>query len=166
MLSLYLLIFYTVMLLLLCMFLIFLQFHIFIPFRHLWISSHGGCKPSTRVEALSSRWVNPQEASSLHSVINKARSQSHVLNYIHHHFPCFCTPQSVLPFFVATKMTKIRRPTLTVPSAESYVSAELSTVGLQTQTNGYLPHAIMVCAVSAAGEKRPSTRCSGCRKIT
>ncbi|TNM90784.1 hypothetical protein fugu_003073 [Takifugu bimaculatus] len=51
--------------------------------------------------------------------------------------------QSVLPFFVATKMSKIRRPTLTAPSAERYVSAELNTVGLQTQTNGYLPHAIM-----------------------
>ncbi|TWW67719.1 Very-long-chain 3-oxoacyl-CoA reductase-B [Takifugu flavidus] len=51
--------------------------------------------------------------------------------------------QSVLPFFVATKMSKIRRPTLTAPSAECYVSAELNTVGLQTQTNGYLPHAIM-----------------------
>ena len=52
-------------------------------------------------------------------------------------------------------MSKIRRPTLTTPSAESYVSAELSTVGLQTQTNGYLPHAIMVGAASAAGKKRP-----------
>eukprot|EP00066_Takifugu_rubripes_P018934 XP_011608200.1 PREDICTED: very-long-chain 3-oxoacyl-CoA reductase-B-like [Takifugu rubripes] len=51
--------------------------------------------------------------------------------------------QSVLPFFVVTKMSKIRRPTLTAPSAEHYVSAELNTVGLQTQTNGYLPHAIM-----------------------
>lgn len=71
------------------------------------------------------------------------------------------TPQSVLPFFVATKMSKIRRPTLTVPSPERYVSAELSTVGLQTQTNGYLPHAIMVCA-----EKRPLTWNSGCRKMT
>lgn len=78
----------------------------------------------------------------------------------------FFTLQSVLPFFVATKMSKIRRPTLTAPSAESYVSAELSTVGLQTQTNGYLPHAIMVSAVSAAGEKRPLSQYSGCRKIT
>lgn len=49
-------------------------------------------------------------------------------------------------------MTKIRRPTLTAPSAERYVSAELNTVGLQTQTNGYLPHAIIVRTVSAAGE--------------
>lgn len=42
-------------------------------------------------------------------------------------------------------MSKIRRPTLTTPGPERYVSAELSTVGLETQTNGYLPHAIMVC---------------------
>ncbi|XP_029000468.1 very-long-chain 3-oxoacyl-CoA reductase-B [Betta splendens] len=51
--------------------------------------------------------------------------------------------QSVLPFFVTTKLSKIRRPTLDVPSPERYVAAELSTVGLQTQTNGYLPHAVM-----------------------
>ena len=52
--------------------------------------------------------------------------------------------QSVLPFFVATKLSKIRRATLDKPSPERYVAAELNTVGLQTQTNGYLPHAIMV----------------------
>ncbi|KAG7483316.1 very-long-chain 3-oxoacyl-CoA reductase-B-like [Solea senegalensis] len=51
--------------------------------------------------------------------------------------------QSVLPFFVATKLSKIRRATLDKPSPERYVAAELNTVGLQTQTNGYLPHAIM-----------------------
>uniref|UniRef100_A0A3B3UNU0 Hydroxysteroid (17-beta) dehydrogenase 12b n=1 Tax=Poecilia latipinna TaxID=48699 RepID=A0A3B3UNU0_9TELE len=51
--------------------------------------------------------------------------------------------QSVLPFYVATKLSKIRRPTLDKPSPERYVAAELNTVGLQTQTNGYLPHAIM-----------------------
>ncbi|XP_078405692.1 very-long-chain 3-oxoacyl-CoA reductase-A [Cetorhinus maximus] len=51
--------------------------------------------------------------------------------------------QSVLPFFVATKMSKIRKPTLDKPSPETYVKAALNTVGLQVQTNGYLPHAIM-----------------------
>ncbi|XP_054627159.1 very-long-chain 3-oxoacyl-CoA reductase-B [Dunckerocampus dactyliophorus] len=51
--------------------------------------------------------------------------------------------QSVLPFFVATKLSKIRKATLDKPSPERYVAAELNTVGLQTQTNGYLPHAIM-----------------------
>uniref|UniRef100_A0A671XWT3 3-ketoacyl-CoA reductase n=1 Tax=Sparus aurata TaxID=8175 RepID=A0A671XWT3_SPAAU len=51
--------------------------------------------------------------------------------------------QSVLPFFVATKMTRIRKPTLDKPTPERYVAAELKTVGLQTQTNGYFPHAVM-----------------------
>uniref|UniRef100_A0A8C6W0G0 Hydroxysteroid (17-beta) dehydrogenase 12b n=1 Tax=Nothobranchius furzeri TaxID=105023 RepID=A0A8C6W0G0_NOTFU len=51
--------------------------------------------------------------------------------------------QSVLPFFVATKLSKIRRATLDKPNPERYVAAELNTVGLQTQTYGYLPHAIM-----------------------
>ncbi|XP_077451818.1 very-long-chain 3-oxoacyl-CoA reductase-A [Stigmatopora argus] len=51
--------------------------------------------------------------------------------------------QSVLPFFVATKMTRIRKPTLDKPTPERYVAAELNTVGLQSQTNGYFPHAIM-----------------------
>ncbi|XP_076012039.1 very-long-chain 3-oxoacyl-CoA reductase-B [Genypterus blacodes] len=51
--------------------------------------------------------------------------------------------QSVLPFFVATKLSKIRRATLDKPSPERYVAAALNTVGLQSQSNGYLPHAIM-----------------------
>ncbi|KAJ7998380.1 hypothetical protein DPEC_G00222100 [Dallia pectoralis] len=51
--------------------------------------------------------------------------------------------QSVLPFFVATKMTRIRKPTLDKPTPERYVAAELGTIGLQDQTNGYFPHAVM-----------------------
>lgn len=54
--------------------------------------------------------------------------------------------QSVLPFFVATKMTRIRKPTLDKPTPDRYVAAELGTVGLQSQTNGYFPHAVMVRA--------------------
>uniref|UniRef100_A0A6I8RBQ3 3-ketoacyl-CoA reductase n=1 Tax=Xenopus tropicalis TaxID=8364 RepID=A0A6I8RBQ3_XENTR len=53
------------------------------------------------------------------------------------------TVQSVLPFYVATKLAKIRKPTWDKPSPETYVQSALNTVGLQTQTNGYLPHAIM-----------------------
>uniref|UniRef100_A0A3B4AEP1 Hydroxysteroid (17-beta) dehydrogenase 12b n=1 Tax=Periophthalmus magnuspinnatus TaxID=409849 RepID=A0A3B4AEP1_9GOBI len=51
--------------------------------------------------------------------------------------------QSILPFYVATKMSKIRRPTLDKPTPERYVRAAINTVGLQERTNGYLPHAIM-----------------------
>ncbi|XP_053304793.1 very-long-chain 3-oxoacyl-CoA reductase [Spea bombifrons] len=53
------------------------------------------------------------------------------------------TVQSVLPFYVATKLSKIRKPTWDKPSPETYVRSALSTVGLQTQTNGYLAHALM-----------------------
>lgn len=52
--------------------------------------------------------------------------------------------QSVLPFYVATKMSKIRKPTFDKPSPETYVRAALGTVGLQSQTNGCLPHAVIV----------------------
>ncbi|XP_076853656.1 very-long-chain 3-oxoacyl-CoA reductase-B [Brachyhypopomus gauderio] len=51
--------------------------------------------------------------------------------------------QSVLPFYVTTKLSKIKKASLDVPTPEHYVAAQLSTVGLQSQTNGYLPHAIM-----------------------
>ncbi|KAM6394499.1 LOW QUALITY PROTEIN: very-long-chain 3-oxoacyl-CoA reductase [Pluvialis apricaria] len=51
--------------------------------------------------------------------------------------------QSVLPYYVATKMSKIRKPTFSKPSPETYVRAALGTVGLQSQTNGCLPHALM-----------------------
>ncbi|NWY66598.1 DHB12 reductase, partial [Erithacus rubecula] len=56
--------------------------------------------------------------------------------------------QSVLPYYVATKMSKIRKPTLDKPSPERYVRAALGTVGLQSRTNGYLPHALMGWIVS------------------
>ncbi|XP_036440234.1 very-long-chain 3-oxoacyl-CoA reductase-B isoform X2 [Colossoma macropomum] len=57
--------------------------------------------------------------------------------------------QSVLPFYVTTKLSKIKRASLDIPTPERYVAAQLNTVGLQSQTNGYLPHAIMGWATSA-----------------
>uniref|UniRef100_A0A8D0FSM6 3-ketoacyl-CoA reductase n=1 Tax=Strix occidentalis caurina TaxID=311401 RepID=A0A8D0FSM6_STROC len=51
--------------------------------------------------------------------------------------------QSVLPYYVVTKSSKIRTPTLDKPTPETYVRAALGTVGLQSRTNGYLPHALI-----------------------
>uniref|UniRef100_F6RR92 Very-long-chain 3-oxoacyl-CoA reductase n=1 Tax=Monodelphis domestica TaxID=13616 RepID=F6RR92_MONDO len=51
--------------------------------------------------------------------------------------------QSVLPYFVATKLAKIRKPTFDKPSAEAFVRSAIKTVGLQSRTNGYPVHAIM-----------------------
>uniref|UniRef100_A0A8C6JVB2 Uncharacterized protein n=1 Tax=Melopsittacus undulatus TaxID=13146 RepID=A0A8C6JVB2_MELUD len=55
----------------------------------------------------------------------------------------YSATKSVLPYFVATKMSKIRKPTFDKPSPETYVRAALGTVGLQSRTNGCIPHALI-----------------------
>uniref|UniRef100_A0A1B0CXA7 17 beta-hydroxysteroid dehydrogenase type 3 n=1 Tax=Lutzomyia longipalpis TaxID=7200 RepID=A0A1B0CXA7_LUTLO len=51
--------------------------------------------------------------------------------------------QSVLPGFVATNMSKIKRPTWLAPSAQQYVVAALRRLGIAEHTTGYYPHALM-----------------------
>ncbi|KAL3842376.1 hypothetical protein ACJMK2_020397 [Sinanodonta woodiana] len=53
------------------------------------------------------------------------------------------TIQCVMPFFVATNMSKIRKTSLFVPSASTYVQSALQTVGLEQETYGYFPHKLM-----------------------
>lgn len=48
--------------------------------------------------------------------------------------------QSVLPGFVATKMSKIRKAYWMAPTPEDYVRSQLETVGLDGQTTGYWSH--------------------------
>lgn len=72
------------------------------------------------------------------------------MKWINDTLDLFVFLQSVLPFFVVTKMTRIKKPTLDKPTPDRYVAAELATVGLQDQTNGYFPHAVMV---RGGGEK-------------
>ncbi|XP_028966547.1 very-long-chain 3-oxoacyl-CoA reductase-B-like [Galendromus occidentalis] len=50
--------------------------------------------------------------------------------------------QSVKPAFVSTKMSKIRKASLNVPTPDAYVRQALTTVGLETSTYGYIPHKI------------------------
>jgi len=50
--------------------------------------------------------------------------------------------QCVTPFFVTTKLSKIRRSSLFIPTPDTFVSAALKTVGKSASTYGYLPHAI------------------------
>ena len=47
--------------------------------------------------------------------------------------------QSVLPGFVSTSMSRMK-PSLTIPSAESYVRSVLSTVGIERRTYGFWAH--------------------------
>lgn len=51
--------------------------------------------------------------------------------------------QSVQPGFVATNMTKIRKPSVFAPSPETYVKSALATLGNANHTAGYLPHALL-----------------------
>lgn len=56
--------------------------------------------------------------------------------------------QSVLPGFVATNMTGMKRTSFLAPSADSYVESALKTLGHARHTNGYLPHALMRLAIN------------------
>uniref|UniRef100_G3SSE2 Very-long-chain 3-oxoacyl-CoA reductase n=2 Tax=Loxodonta africana TaxID=9785 RepID=G3SSE2_LOXAF len=55
--------------------------------------------------------------------------------------------QSVVPHFVATKLSKIRRATLDKPSSETYVKSAMKTIGLQSRTSGYLIHSVMLSII-------------------
>uniref|UniRef100_A0A9L0ISS0 Very-long-chain 3-oxoacyl-CoA reductase n=1 Tax=Equus asinus TaxID=9793 RepID=A0A9L0ISS0_EQUAS len=56
--------------------------------------------------------------------------------------------QSVLPYFIATKLSKIRRPTLDKPSPETFVKSAIKTVGLQSRTTGYPIHSLVSSIMS------------------
>lgn len=56
--------------------------------------------------------------------------------------------QSVLPGFVATNMTGMKRTSLMAPSPDAYVESALKTLGHARHTNGYLPHALMRLAIN------------------
>ncbi|CAN7995533.1 unnamed protein product [Ixodes hexagonus] len=48
--------------------------------------------------------------------------------------------QSVMPAYVSTKMSKIRKASYMVPTPRTYVREALNTVGVEHATYGYLPH--------------------------
>ncbi|XP_076357229.1 very-long-chain 3-oxoacyl-CoA reductase-like [Tachypleus tridentatus] len=48
--------------------------------------------------------------------------------------------QCVMPAFVATQMSKIRRVSFDVPTPDDYVKWAIRTIGLETRTYGYPPH--------------------------
>lgn len=57
--------------------------------------------------------------------------------------------QSVLPGFVVTNMTKLRRSSLLAPTSDNYVSHAIKTIGYAKHTTGYWPHAIMQLVLSS-----------------
>ncbi len=65
--------------------------------------------------------------------------------------------QSVLPGFVATNMSKIKKPTWMAPSADRYVESARRTVGITRHTTGYYPHAIMQLVINGLHAIFPET---------
>lgn len=53
------------------------------------------------------------------------------------------TIQSVLPGFVATNMTKMKKGSLMAPLPKKFVESALATVGYAAHTTGYLPHSLL-----------------------
>ncbi|XP_071867712.1 very-long-chain 3-oxoacyl-CoA reductase [Bombus fervidus] len=61
--------------------------------------------------------------------------------------PYGVTVQCVTPGPVATKMSKIKKPTWMAPKPEEFVKASLKTVGLELCTTGYQPHFLLIAFV-------------------
>ncbi|KAK4872247.1 hypothetical protein RN001_016371 [Aquatica leii] len=51
--------------------------------------------------------------------------------------------QCIQPGYVATKMTKIPKPSLMAPSPQTYVESALKTTGVEEYSYGYFPHKMM-----------------------
>lgn len=66
------------------------------------------------------------------------------------------TVQCILPGFVATNMTKMKKGSFLAPLPNQYVESALSTVGFAESTVGYLPHHAMRFAVSLISYCSPS----------
>lgn len=56
--------------------------------------------------------------------------------------------QSQIPLFVTTKLAKIRKSSLTVPTPESYARASVNAFGYESLVSPYWAHAAMVWALS------------------
>ena len=60
--------------------------------------------------------------------------------------------QSIMPYFVATKLSKIRRTSWLIPSPSKYVRSALSTIGETSRSYGYYAHAIQGAIISMIPE--------------
>ncbi|CAG9759401.1 unnamed protein product [Ceutorhynchus assimilis] len=57
------------------------------------------------------------------------------------------TIQCLLPGYVATNMSKIKKSTWMAPSPAKYVDEAIATIGVRGHTNGYFPHTLLVGVV-------------------
>ena len=58
------------------------------------------------------------------------------------------TVQCLMPFYVATRMTRysetLSRTSLFIPSAATFASSAVQTLGFSSRTTGYFPHTFLV----------------------
>ncbi|XP_054285177.1 very-long-chain 3-oxoacyl-CoA reductase [Macrosteles quadrilineatus] len=66
------------------------------------------------------------------------------------------TVQCLTPGYVATKMSKIKKPTWMAPSPGKYVSSALRTVGIEEHTTGYFPHSLLVGVIKTMESLSPA----------
>lgn len=55
--------------------------------------------------------------------------------------------QCVLPGFVCSNMSGIRRSSLFAPTAKTFVKSAIALVGTTSRTTGYLPHAFFLNSI-------------------
>ncbi|GJQ86719.1 hypothetical protein Trydic_g14789 [Trypoxylus dichotomus] len=63
------------------------------------------------------------------------------------------TIQCVLPGYVATKMSKIRRGTWMAPTPKTFVEEAIKTLGVHSRTTGYFPHTLMSFTLNSMASK-------------
>ena len=69
---------------------------------------------------------------------------------LQHEYEGVLLVQSVLPSYVATKMSKVRRATLMCPTPEAYVRAALRTIGVERATYGFWTHKLQAFVMDVA----------------
>lgn len=57
------------------------------------------------------------------------------------------TFQCIMPGFVVSNMSKIKRPTLMVPTATAFVRSSLKTTGVEKRTAGYFMHKLQIYGI-------------------
>lgn len=65
------------------------------------------------------------------------------------------TIQSVLPGFVVSNMSKLKRPTLMAPTPDAFVRSTLKTTGIEKRTGGYHMHKLQIYFIEIAQSYLP-----------
>lgn len=64
--------------------------------------------------------------------------------------------QVILPGFVATNMSKIKKPTWMAPNPKTFVSHAVNSIGVLDHTTGYYPHTLMAGVINGIKSVSPS----------